>query len=170
LQCTSQYPCEPESIDVLNIEKLKKELICPTGLSDHSGTIYPSVAAMSLGADLVEVHMTFDKKAFGPDSKASLTLAELTELVRVRDYLHRLLTKFDTQHDKQQLKSLFGKSFYASKDIEPGEKFSWENVKLLKPVMGVASDDYKSLIGFYSNQNIKAGEPVYSTDIKDEKA
>lgn len=170
LQCTSQYPCEPESIDILNIKILKENLICPTGLSDHSGTIYPSMAAMSLGADLLEVHVTFDKNSFGPDSTASLTFDELKKLVEAKDYFYRLFTKVDISEDRQELRTLFGKSFYAARNIEPEEVFSWNNVELLKPVIGIKAKDYKRFLGAYSNKKILAGEPIYLQDMKDEKA
>ncbi len=166
LQCTSEYPCDPINIDINNILKLKKALNCPVGLSDHSGTIYPALAAMSLGAELIEVHVTYDKRAFGPDSKASLTFDQLEQIVEAKDYFHKLFKPTHVSKNKIPLKKLFGKSFYASKNIQRNEIFSWSNVQLLKPEKGVKAKDFYKLIGAPSNKIIRAGEPIKLKDIR----
>ena len=72
-QCTTAYPTPPELWNLSSIKKLKKDFDCPIGLSDHSGEIYASLAAVTLGAKIIEVHVNFDKQAFGPDSTSSIT-------------------------------------------------------------------------------------------------
>ncbi|MEQ1788487.1 MAG: N-acetylneuraminate synthase family protein, partial [Acidimicrobiales bacterium] len=81
LQCTSMYPTPPERIGLNVLEELRTRFDCPVGLSDHSGTIYPGLAAVALGAVALEVHMTFSRGMFGPDTPVSLEPAELRSLV-----------------------------------------------------------------------------------------
>ncbi|RYZ76311.1 MAG: N-acetylneuraminate synthase, partial [Proteobacteria bacterium] len=80
-QCTSEYPVPPENWGLNAITKLSEDFGLPVGLSDHSGVIYPSLAAVALGAKFLEVHVTFHKKMFGPDVPSSLDFTELKNLV-----------------------------------------------------------------------------------------
>ena len=81
--CTTEYPSKPESIGLNNIHLLSKRYPdCVIGLSDHSGDIYPSMSAFMLGVKFFEVHVTWSKQMFGPDTSASLTLPELKELIK----------------------------------------------------------------------------------------
>ena len=80
LQCTTTYPCGPENIGLNLLPAFRDRYGCPVGLSDHSGTIYPSLAAATIGAALLEVHVTMSREMFGPDVSASVTTAELRQL------------------------------------------------------------------------------------------
>jgi N-acetylneuraminate synthase len=80
LQCTSLYPAPPEKLGLNLLAELRNRYGCKVGLSDHSGTIYAGLAAAALGADLIEVHVTLSREAFGPDVLVSLTTAELRQL------------------------------------------------------------------------------------------
>ena len=81
LYCVSSYPSKNSEIDINEISLLKKKFKVPVGFSDHSGSIYPSQIAMCSGANLVEVHVNFDRKMFGPDSSSSVTFEELKKIV-----------------------------------------------------------------------------------------
>ena len=81
LQCTSAYPCPPENIGLNLLPFFRDRYGCSVGLSDHSGTIYAGLAAVTLGATMLEVHVTFSREMFGPDVPASITLEELRQLV-----------------------------------------------------------------------------------------
>jgi N-acetylneuraminate synthase len=81
MQCTSAYPCPAERIGLNVLDEFKREFGCDVGLSDHSGKIWPSLAAVTLGAKAVEVHVIWDRAQFGPDTVASITFAELKQLV-----------------------------------------------------------------------------------------
>lgn len=86
LQCTSEYPCPPERVGLNVLDDLRWRFCVPFwgrsyGLSDHSGTIWPSIVAAWLGASMVEVHVTLSREAFGPDVPASITTDELRRLV-----------------------------------------------------------------------------------------
>lgn len=84
LQCTSEYPCPPEHIGIKFIWRLYRigYEANPVGISDHSGTIWPSIVAAWMGADMCEVHVTWSKECFGPDVPASITIDELRQLVQ----------------------------------------------------------------------------------------
>lgn len=81
LQCTSEYPCAPEHIGLWALSELRERYGCAMGLSDHSGTIYPSLAAVALGASVVEVHVALSREMWGLDVLSSVTPAELGQLV-----------------------------------------------------------------------------------------
>src|SRR5215207_10601930 len=80
LQCTSAYPVGPDQLGLNVLAELRERYRVPVGLSDHSGTIAPSIAAIALGATILEVHVTLSRRAFGPDVPASITPDELREL------------------------------------------------------------------------------------------
>ena len=82
LQCTTAYPCPPERVGLNLVTALRERYGCAVGLSDHSGTIFPTLAAAALGAEVFEVHVTLSREMFGPDVTASVTTSELAELVR----------------------------------------------------------------------------------------
>lgn len=81
LQCTSAYPCPPERVGLNMLDVFRDRYGCRVGLSDHSGTIYPGLAAAVMHADLLEVHVTLSRAMFGPDVSSSITVDELTQLV-----------------------------------------------------------------------------------------
>src|SRR5262245_22931627 len=80
-QCTTAYPCPPEKIGLNQLAVFRQRYGCWVGLSDHSGTIYPGLAGAALGMDLLEVHVTLSREMFGPDVIASVTTAELKQLM-----------------------------------------------------------------------------------------
>ena len=90
LQCTTSYPCPPEKIGLNNISNFRTRYKCPVGLSDHSGNIYSSLAATSLQASIIEVHVVFDKDMFGPDVSSSITFKELKSLVEGAKHIHQI--------------------------------------------------------------------------------
>ena len=118
LQCTSRYPTTPEHIGLNIIYEIKKKYHCPVGLSDHSGTIYPSIAAVTFGAEVIEVHVVFDKHMFGPDATSSLTISELKQLVEGITFVETSLTHKIDKNDNLQfrkIKNIFEKSISKTK-------------------------------------------------------
>jgi N-acetylneuraminate synthase len=90
LQCTTAYPCPPERVGLNMIPFFRARYGCSVGLSDHSGTIYPGLAAVTLGAEVVEVHVTMSRGMFGPDVPASITMEELRALVDGIRFVERM--------------------------------------------------------------------------------
>ena len=91
LQCTTKYPTPLEEVGLNVLGELERRFGVPVGLSDHSADTIPPIAAITLSASLIEVHVAFDRHMFGPDTIASLVPEQLTELCRARDAIHTLL-------------------------------------------------------------------------------
>jgi N-acetylneuraminate synthase len=111
LQCTTQYPTPPEKVGLNVITEMLKRYTYPIGLSDHSGKIYPSLAAVALGAEIIEVHAVFDKKMFGPDATSSLTIDELKQLVDGVRFIEKSMSNKVNKNDVvayNELKTMFG--------------------------------------------------------------
>lgn len=160
LQCTTAYPTKPEQWGLNVLTELRKQFNVPVGFSDHSGDIYAGLSAVSLGATILEFHVVFDKKMFGPDSPASLTLAQVTSLVKgVREIeraLHVLIQKDDIK-SFTELKRMFGKSLAVNKTLPKGHCIEFEDLESKKPAdKGIASSDYSAIIGKKTIREISA--------------
>ncbi len=119
LQCTTAYPCPPEKLGLNVIGELRQRYNCPVGLSDHSGTVYAGFAAATLGANIIEVHITLSRKGFGPDVPASITPKGLKQLVAGVRFIERaLMNPVDKQAMAEsftELRQVFGKSVVAAR-------------------------------------------------------
>ena len=124
LQCTTAYPCPPEKIGLNVIEELRARYGCPVGLSDHSGKIYAGLSAVTLGANVIEVHVVFSRECFGPDVPASLTTDELRQLVEGTRFIETVLAspidKEAMADDLAELRRTFGKSVVAARALPAG--------------------------------------------------
>jgi N,N'-diacetyllegionaminate synthase len=164
LQCTSAYPTEPEQVGLNVLAELGERYGCPVGLSDHSGTIFPSLAAVTLGARLVEVHVTLSREMFGPDVPVSLTPAELRQLVDGTRYLERALAapvaKDAVAADLEEMRGLFTKSVVARRDLPAGATLSAEDLTLKKPGGGLGPDRLDTLVGRRLRAPVAADENV----------
>ncbi|WP_372724475.1 N-acetylneuraminate synthase family protein [Novipirellula sp.] len=141
LQCTTAYPCPPEKIGLNVLEQLRSRYECPVGLSDHSGTIYPSLAAATLHANILEVHVTFSRETFGPDVPASVTTTELAQLVEGVRFIETMIAnpvnKDAMAKEMTPLRDLFGKSVVTRRDLAAGTILSPEHLTLKKPGNGI---------------------------------
>lgn len=151
LQCTSDYPCRAEDVGLNLIAELSERYGCPVGLSDHSGTIFPSLAAVTLGAVVVEVHVTLSRSAFGPDVPASITVAELAELVRGVRFIERMLASpVDKDSSAERLapmRRLFTKSLVAARPLEAGAVLAASDLLAKKPGTGISPDRVGEVLG-----------------------
>ena len=151
LQCTTAYPCPPERLGLNVIERLRERYGCVVGLSDHSGTIYAGLAAASLGAKLVEVHVTFSRQAFGPDVPASVTLEELAQLVRGVRFIGTALSnpvdKDTLSAEMAELKRTFQKSVVAARPLPAGHRLAEADLALKKPGTGIPAARLQEIIG-----------------------
>lgn len=151
-QCTSAYPCPAEKLGLNVIGQLRDRYECPVGLSDHSGKVFAGLAASTLGADLIEVHVTFSRECFGPDVPASLTTGELRELVEGVQFIGRALAN---PVDKEQaagelagMKRIFGKSVVAQRALPAGHCVETaRDLALKKPGTGMPAECLASLEG-----------------------
>ena len=164
LQCTSAYPCPPEKIGLNVLDVLRTRYGLPVGLSDHSGNIYAGLAAVSLGAEVLEVHVALSREMFGPDVPASVTTAELRQLVEGSRQIERMVDvavdKDEAANDLHHLRKIFTKSIVAGRDINAGTILTADDFKLKKPGTGLPASRIPDLIGRKTKQNIKADEMV----------
>ncbi len=151
LQCSSQYPCPPEKVGLNVIKEIKSHFDCPSGLSDHSGDIWAGLAAISLGANILEFHICFDKAMFGPDVSASIEIRKLDEFIKaVRTIERMLLNPLQKDFEAKQyesMRSIFTKSIVTRRAINAGTVISQEDICYKKPGSGIPAHDYKKVIG-----------------------
>jgi N,N'-diacetyllegionaminate synthase len=151
MQCTTAYPCPPEKIGLNVLAELRDRYLCPVGLSDHSGTIYPSLAAVALGANLLEVHVVLSRESFGPDVKASITMSELAQLVEgvrfIESALRHPLDKQQLAGEMHELKVMFGKSVVAARDLPAGHELAEADLALKKPGSGIPAARLADVVG-----------------------
>ena len=158
LECTSSYPTPPEQIDLDQMSDYRDRYGCAVGLSDHSGTIYPGLAATALGADIVEVHVCFSRELFGPDVQASLTLEELKTMTEGIRFIQRMRQAREGKAARtarlEELRAIFGKGIAARKDIKRGERFSVDNITFVKPAKGIGAGAWKEVLDSAASQDI----------------
>lgn len=174
LQCTTSYPCPPELVGLSQLARYAETYDCPVGLSDHSGDIFASLAAVSLSASILEVHVTMSPEMFGPDVKSSVTTGQLTELCRGVRAIERMLKPgFDKDHFARQhadLAATFGQSLVAARDISAGEILSLDMLTCRKPVRGIATSELYAVLGREAATDIPAGAFLNWTQVGNNKA
>lgn len=170
LQCTTAYPCPPEKIGLNLISEMRARYSCPIGLSDHSGTIFPSLAAAANGALLIEVHVTMSPYMFGPDVKASVTveqLKEITEGIRMITAMRNApVDKTALNEEQKELKRIFAKGIYLKRDVAKGTKLELEALSFKKPLQGVSGEHYEDVLGKRTVKNLKMGEALQWADLE----
>jgi N-acetylneuraminate synthase len=151
LQCTTSYPTKPNQWGLRVLKEMKDKYKLPIGFSDHSGDIAAPIAAVALGAEVIEFHVVFHKQMFGPDSKASITIEATSKLVNcIRDISESLdapsLKEDNTCFDAER--NLFGKSISVNKSLPIGHYITLNDLESKKPArMGVPASNFQSVIG-----------------------
>lgn len=169
-QCTTSYPSPPERTGLNVLAELRARYHCPVGLSDHSGAIYAGLAAVALGADLLEVHIVFSRECFGPDVSASLTLTELKQLTDgakfIRTALENPVSKDAEAERTSELRTLFGKSVVAARDLSPGRRLSAEDLALKKPGTGIPAARLNAVVGRVLKRGVAADALLAEDDLE----
>jgi N,N'-diacetyllegionaminate synthase len=172
MQCTSAYPCPPDKVGLNMLQTFRERYGCAVGLSDHSGTIFPGLAAATLGAELVEVHVTFSKECFGPDVAASVTTSELKTLVEGVRFAERMRTSAVDKNvmakEMAPLRNLFTKSIVAEVDLPSGTVLTLEALSAKKPGTGIPADKLPSMIGRRLRRPLAAGEMLSESHLVEE--
>ena len=172
MQCTSGYPTPLSQVGLNVIEDMKARYGDMVGLSDHSGTIHPSLAAMALGVVTLEFHLTFHREMFGPDTSSSLTLEEVELIRRHRDALYTLRSNpvdKDQLYEKlKETRALFSRSICLRSALKKGQKISADNILLKKPGTGIPPKDISEIIGRKVNRSIEADELLSWDDLADD--
>jgi N-acetylneuraminate synthase len=169
-QCTTSYPTPPEKYGLNVLQKLKEITGARIGLSDHSGEIYAPLAAVALGAEMLEMHVVFDKKMFGPDAASSLTPSEFKTLCTG---VRKLETAFQNPVDKNniesfsELKRLFGKSLAVNRNLEKGHTLKISDLESKKPGdKGISANLYQLLIGKKLNKDLVKNSFIQNNDLE----
>ncbi|MBT0653113.1 pseudaminic acid synthase [Geomobilimonas luticola] len=161
LKCTSTYPATPENTNILTIPHLSELFGCEVGLSDHTMGVGVSVAAVALGATVIEKHFTLRRADGGVDSTFSLEPEEMRQLVVETNRAWQALGKVTygpTEKEKASLQ--FRRSLYIAKDMKEGDIFTSENLRAVRPGFGLAPKFYEIFLGKQVRQNVKKGTPI----------
>lgn len=150
-QCTSMYPTPFAKVGLNVIGQLQESHGVPVGLSDHSGQIWPAVGAMVQGADMIEIHIALHRRMFGPDTPASLTLEELTQLCAGRDAIWEMarnpVDKDDMAEELKTMRQLFTKSMAVKTHHKAGTVLAAEDLTVKKPGSGIPAQEAETFVG-----------------------
>lgn len=161
LKCTSTYPATPENSNVLTIPHLRSMFGCQVGLSDHTMGIGASVAAVAHGATVIEKHFTLRRSDGGVDSSFSLEPAELQSLVIETERAWQSLGAVTYGPSMAERKSLvFRRSIYIAEDLKSGDALTRDNLRCVRPGLGLPPKYYELLLGRKVNKDVKKGAPM----------
>lgn len=161
LKCTSSYPSTPENSNILTIPHMRDLFQCQAGLSDHTLGIGVAVAAVALGATVIEKHFTLSRAEGGVDAAFSLEPDELyglvTESLRSWQALGKVFYGI-AENEKSSLQ--FRRSLYVSRDMNVGDIFTKDNIRIIRPGCGLPPKYMDYLLGKKVNKEVKKGTPV----------
>ncbi len=161
LKCTSSYPASPVDSNLLTIPHLQQLFDCPVGLSDHTRGIGVAVAAVSLGAVVVEKHFTLSRADGGVDAAFSLEPEDMRLMVSEMKQAWKSLGRISYGPTDKEKKSLvFRRSLYITQDLEKGDILSPQNLRAIRPGLGLPPKFYFQLLGKKINRDVKKGTPV----------
>jgi len=170
LQCTSAYPCPAEQVGLNLLSLYRQRYHCPVGLSDHSGTIYAGLAAAVLGIAVLEVHVTFSREMFGPDVPASVTTAELRQLVEGTRFIEAAqshpVDKDDLAEDLAPMRALFTKSVVLRQNLPRGTRLSAEHLAAKKPGSGIPAQRLADYVGRTLKRAVTADTLLQEADLE----
>jgi N-acetylneuraminate synthase len=162
LQCTTEYPAAPESANLRVMNTLSLAFGLPTGFSDHTKGIHVSVAAVALGACVIEKHMTLDNNLPGPDHKASVEPGVFAEMVSaIRDVEKSLGSGLKVPHESELgNRAVVRRAVVAGQPIGRGDVLGSSNIVVKRSAVGVPAFDYWSLLGRTAQRDYDTDEPI----------
>jgi N-acetylneuraminate synthase len=161
LKCTSAYPAPPEEMNLRTIPEMARRFGVPVGLSDHTMGIATPVAAVALGACIIEKHLTISRSDSGPDSAFSLEPHEFKAMVDAVKVAEKALGQVQfSVSPKEQANRAFRRSLFVVEDVELGESFTNKNVRSIRPGNGLHPRHLEEVIGKIAAQGIKRGTPL----------
>ncbi|MFA6414395.1 MAG: N-acetylneuraminate synthase [Candidatus Paceibacterota bacterium] len=160
--CTTEYPTPPADINLRAMQKLAQEFGLPTGLSDHSEGISVPVAAVALGAQLIEKHFTLDRTLPGPDHKASLEPDELKKMIGDIRIIERALGSSEKKPVAGELETarVVRKSVVARRDILIGTRITAEDIYIVRPGTGIPPKHFDEILGKTARETISQATPL----------
>lgn len=161
LKCTSSYPARPEEMNLRTIPHLAEAFQVPVGLSDHSLELAVPVAAVALGACIVEKHLTLSRSEPGPDSAFSLEPCEFKAMVEAVRTTEKALGKinYSITH-KEKENRIFRRSLFVVQDMKENELFTMDNIKSIRPGHGLHTRHLDEVLGRKAACNIYKGTPI----------
>lgn len=161
LKCTSTYPATAENTNILTIPHLRELFSCEVGLSDHTMGIGVSVASVALGATVIEKHFTLKRADGGVDSTFSMEPSEMAQLVVEIERAWQALGQVSYGPLEAEKKSIqFRRSLYVVQDIKAGDVLTRENVRAIRPGLGLPPKYLEQFIGKFAARDIKKGTPL----------
>lgn len=161
LKCTSSYPATPENTNIRTIPHLRELFGCEVGLSDHTMGTGVAVASVALGASVIEKHFTLCRADGGVDSAFSLEPAEMAALVVETERAWQALGEISYGVTQAEAKSIqFRRSIYIARDVAAGETLTVENLRCVRPGLGLPPKYYETLLGRKVNRDVKKGTPM----------
>ena len=170
LQCTSIYPTPIEKVGHNLLDHLRKKFKIPVGISDHSGNKSSILAGIAYGADMIETHLTFDKKFFGPDTSSSITFDELNEITKFNREFYEIkkgkVRKDKLTSQQKTMRKFFCKSIMVKNDLKKNQKISIKDLKFVKPMLGISALDAEKIFKKKLTKNLKKGTFIKWSDFK----
>ena len=167
LKCTSSYPAKPDEINLMTIQDMKKQFQCSVGLSDHTLGIGVAVAAIVMGASVIEKHFTLSRADGGVDAAFSLEPEEMKQLVKECNVVKSALGKVTYgMTQKEERSRQFRRSLYVVKEVKAGDVFTKENIRSIRPGKGLSPKYYDDVLGKKANVDIAVGTPLTDVLIK----
>lgn len=169
MQCATMYPCPPEAVGLNVMEEFRRRYGCAVGLSDHSATIYPGLAAAVLGAQVIEVHVALSRRMFGPDTIASLLPEELKQLVDGVRFMERMrahpVDKEQAASSLDAMRHIFMKSVVARGDLAAGTVLAEAQLAAKKPGTGIPARELGAVVGRRLRRAVSHDVPLVWDDL-----
>lgn len=158
LKCTSAYPSKPEDMNLLTIQDMKEKFGVKVGLSDHTMNVETTIAAVALGATVIEKHFTLDRAFGGADAEFSINPEELKATVDAVRTTEKLLGKVNYSFNPRNKK--FARSLFVVEDIKKGDRFTEKNIRSIRPGEGISPKYLPEVLGKRARQDLKKGTPL----------
>lgn len=161
LKCTSTYPASAENTNLVTIKDMQQKYNCLVGLSDHTKGTGAAIASVALGACVIEKHFVLDRTAGGVDAEFSLEPDEFKSLCENAQIAHKALGQITYGGSAAEEKSkYYRRSIFVCCDVKAGEKLTAENMKIVRPAIGLPPKYWQQVLGKVAKQDIKAGSAL----------
>lgn len=168
LKCTSTYPASPDSTHISTIPDMRDKFKVAVGLSDHTMGCGVAVASVALGAVAIEKHFTLKRSDGGVDSAFSMEPEEFLNMAKETQNAFLAMGKvtYGTQNANEEKSKKYRRSIYVSRDIQPGQVLSTENLKCVRPAFGLPTKMFESILGKKATRSLTAGSPLQIQDFE----
>ena len=169
LHCTTEYPTSAENIGFNNVKLIENKFGIPSGLSEHSGNKLTAYYALAKGCTIIESHVTFDKKMFGPDSSSSLKISDFGKILKAKNYFKELNKETDKDFFEDKLKATkikFARSIGIKKNIKKGDLITENDIVWRKPGGFLTEDDLNNILGKKAKYDLNSKNVLKLEDLE----